>query len=184
MKKIIPLLICILVIVAITGVSFAAKPDPITPDKADPFATLWATIGDLQDQIDDIELLPGPQGPQGEQGPAGQDGADGATVHLGEWSDASTYQLDTLYTASTDGFVCVYCTFGSLLPTEVRVYGFTPADVGNMKARTALTINPNLTDQGFMMPVRSGDTWKVEAWGVVDAIDAMGYRIYWLPLSG
>jgi hypothetical protein len=36
---------------------------------------LRAQVADLQQQIDDIELIPGPQG---EQGPPGADGADGA----------------------------------------------------------------------------------------------------------
>ncbi len=38
---------------------------------------------DLQNQIDTIELTPGPQGPTGPQGPAGQDGAVGATGAAG-----------------------------------------------------------------------------------------------------
>lgn len=39
-----------------------------------PFQTLWDAIADLQTQIENIELTPGPQG---EQGPPGQDGIDG-----------------------------------------------------------------------------------------------------------
>jgi len=42
-----------------------------------PFQTLWDAIADLQTQIENIELTPGPQGEQGIQGPPGQDGADG-----------------------------------------------------------------------------------------------------------
>ena len=54
---------------------------------------IWVAIMDLQKQITNIQLIPGPrgeqgpqgepgpqgeQGPQGNQGPAGADGADGA----------------------------------------------------------------------------------------------------------
>lgn len=44
---------------------------------------LQAQINALQNELDNIQLTPGPQGepgPAGPQGPAGNDGADGATV--------------------------------------------------------------------------------------------------------
>ncbi|PIR00532.1 MAG: hypothetical protein COV66_06085, partial [Nitrospinae bacterium CG11_big_fil_rev_8_21_14_0_20_45_15] len=52
-------------------------------------ANLAALIADLQNQINTIELTPGPQGPVGPigltgvQGPAGNDGANGATGAIG-----------------------------------------------------------------------------------------------------
>ena len=40
--------------------------------------SIWAAVMDLQKQINNIELTPGPTGPIGPQGPAGTPGADGA----------------------------------------------------------------------------------------------------------
>jgi len=42
-----------------------------------PFQKIWHAILDLQEQIDDIQLTPGPQGPPGEQGPEGLQGKPG-----------------------------------------------------------------------------------------------------------
>jgi len=46
-------------------------------DGGNPFDMIWEAIQDLQTQIDEIELTPGPQGPQGEQGPPGPQGPPG-----------------------------------------------------------------------------------------------------------
>lgn len=51
----------------------------VTPE-GKPFDAIWAAIEDLQAQIDEIELIPGPQGetgPQGPEGPAGPEGSQG-----------------------------------------------------------------------------------------------------------
>jgi len=45
-----------------------------------PFLEIWTALCDLQSQIDNIQLIPGPQGPagpQGEVGPAGPQGPPG-----------------------------------------------------------------------------------------------------------
>lgn len=42
-----------------------------------PFQKIWHAILDLQEQIEDIQLTPGPQGPPGEQGPEGPQGKPG-----------------------------------------------------------------------------------------------------------
>ena len=42
-------------------------------------ASLSGAIVDLQDQIDNIQLSPGPQGPQGKIGPAGDNGTNGVS---------------------------------------------------------------------------------------------------------
>ena len=54
MRKLVALFGILLVIVAITGVGQTIKPNPVTPDSADPFAALWAAIQDLQNQIRSI----------------------------------------------------------------------------------------------------------------------------------
>ena len=62
-----------------------AKPS----DQINRFDLLWAAIADLQNQIDNIQLIPGPQGeqgpvgPMGPQGPQGDTGATGATGATG-----------------------------------------------------------------------------------------------------
>jgi len=57
-----------------------------------PFTSIQNQIGDLQDQIDNIQLIPGPprpQGPQGEtgpQGPSGQSGGGGfGSIYHSDW---------------------------------------------------------------------------------------------------
>ena len=62
-----------------------------TPGNAVPFQALWdavanlegqiaAAVANLQAQIADIQLAPGPQGPQGEPGPQGLPGKPGANL--------------------------------------------------------------------------------------------------------
>jgi len=49
-----------------------------------PFQALWDAIADLQDQIDELELIPGPVGPQGPQGEQGEPGPPGPQGEQGE----------------------------------------------------------------------------------------------------
>lgn len=49
-----------------------------------PLDSLWAAIADLQEQINNIELLPGPIGPEGPQGPQGEMGPIGPQGPQGE----------------------------------------------------------------------------------------------------
>jgi len=43
-----------------------------------PFDMPWEAIAGLQEQIDNIELVPGPEGPKGEQGDQGLQGPEGS----------------------------------------------------------------------------------------------------------
>jgi len=73
MKKI-KLFIPFLVIALLVGVGVAtAKDQP----QGTPFQAIWDAIAYLQEQIDNIELIPGPQGPEGPQGPQGKQGPAG-----------------------------------------------------------------------------------------------------------
>jgi len=45
--------------------------------EGEPFQALWNAVKNLQQQIDNIELNPGPQGPVGPQGPQGEPGPRG-----------------------------------------------------------------------------------------------------------
>lgn len=100
MKKGIFLVISVVLVFSmLVGPSSALLPEksPIPP--GNPFNTIWTLFQDLQtqitalqDQVNTIELTPGPQGekgdtgaqgPQGEVGPAGETGATGATGPAG-----------------------------------------------------------------------------------------------------
>jgi hypothetical protein len=67
----IALLVIALVLVFSINVAFAAK-------GGDPLAVVWAAIADLQHQIDNIQLIPGPQGPKGDKGDTGNTGLVGS----------------------------------------------------------------------------------------------------------
>jgi hypothetical protein len=70
-----------LVIVLLFGVNMVlAKDEP----KGTPFSAIWNVINDLQQQISNIQLLPGPQGPQGEQGIQGPQGIQGEPGSKGD----------------------------------------------------------------------------------------------------
>lgn len=45
--------------------------------KGGPFQAIWNAIASLQQQIDNIQLIPGPQGPPGPTGPIGSKGPQG-----------------------------------------------------------------------------------------------------------
>lgn len=64
--KISKLLAWSIILVLVLGINIA-----LAKDSGNPFNTLWQAIAYLQEQIDDIELIPGPPGQQGEPGPIG-----------------------------------------------------------------------------------------------------------------
>lgn len=72
-------------LLAIAVLSFATIPLVLGGDKPEgtPFQAIWDSINDLQTQIDNIELLPGPIGPQGPQGIQGEPGLKGDTGDKG-----------------------------------------------------------------------------------------------------
>lgn len=72
-----------IVLVLFLGVNVVlAKDDP----NGTPFRHLWQAIKNLQEQIDNIQLIPGPQGPKGDpgsQGPQGPIGPQGERGPMG-----------------------------------------------------------------------------------------------------
>ncbi len=72
MKMVLGLLVVVFGVLALTSTTLA-KPD----DSADPFQLLWNAIADIRAQIDNIELLAGPQGPKGDPGETGSVGPEG-----------------------------------------------------------------------------------------------------------
>ena len=55
----------------------AALPATSSLPSGKAYETIWSFLQDLQNQIKNIQLTPGPQGPTGPTGPAGNDGAQG-----------------------------------------------------------------------------------------------------------
>jgi hypothetical protein len=81
---------------------------------------------------------------------------------FGAWETKSN---NTQYTADKDGFVCAIGTGGGTLP----VRGETPTGSIRMYGNYPNSGNP----ESIMMPVRSGDTWKV----------FNANTVYWLPIG-
>jgi len=79
MKKAFVLGSLFLVALLASGLTFAKE----TP-KGQPFQALRDAIANLQEQIDNIQLLPGPQGPQGEKGDKGDPGEQGPPGQKGD----------------------------------------------------------------------------------------------------
>lgn len=57
----------------------------VASDGGNPFDMLWEAVQDLQSQIDEIELTPGPTGPIGPQGPQGPPGGFDAPDYDSGW---------------------------------------------------------------------------------------------------
>ncbi len=178
--------VAIALILVFVAAAFAGVVTLNNKDLSGPNGRIWNAINDLQTQINNIPAgsqgpqgEQGPQGIPGEQGPAGNDGADGATVHFGEWSDFTTYKLDTQYTAATDGFVIVHSALDSEATQPVYVNGYTPDGMEKMFIKH----EPGSTGS-FMFPVRAGDTWNVYpgAYNPADIVYVHCY-ILWIPLS-
>lgn len=67
-----------LLLVIMTPTAFAATTQPSILLK-NPFLRIWNAIHNLQNQLNNINLTPGPEGPQGPQGPQGEPGVCSCT---------------------------------------------------------------------------------------------------------
>jgi hypothetical protein len=104
MKKII-IGVCAVVIILSAGM---AKAISITPeDLYGPLEPVWRAIDNLQKQIKDIRLTPGPQGEVGPIGPQGPQGEPGDTVNI---IDANNINLGPLLDFTLDGNIKFYDT--------------------------------------------------------------------------
>jgi hypothetical protein len=84
-KKLLTIAIA-LVIFVIVASPVSAIPTKSPLPTANPWNIVWGLFQDLQKQITNIQLMPGPQGPAGATGATGAQGpvgTDGATVHFG-----------------------------------------------------------------------------------------------------
>jgi len=104
MKKYIVL--SVLALVLVSGTALAKSENGV------PFADVWSAITNLQNQITNIQLLPGPQGEQGLQGIQGEQGEKG---DKGDSGDSATHGAGNIafltsvtngtYVLKTDGTV-------------------------------------------------------------------------------
>ena len=88
MKKSLLAVVLVIAILCVANSAFAVVEKPSNWWKA-PFEKVWTAILNLQDQISQIEPVPGPQGdagpqgPQGEPGPVGPEGIQGEVGPIG-----------------------------------------------------------------------------------------------------
>ncbi len=88
--RLLALVLCAVTVSAVTITGAAAGVVKVSEkDKTGTNGNIWTAIADLQTQINNIQLIPGPkgdtgaQGPQGETGPQGPQGETGATGATG-----------------------------------------------------------------------------------------------------
>lgn len=89
------------ILIILFGVNFVFAKD-VPP--GEPFKAIWEAIASIQEQINNIELLPGPQGPPGPPGPEGPQGPAGITGA----GDVAFIYVDggnSKYVLKTDGTV-------------------------------------------------------------------------------
>ena len=142
------------------------------------FQELWAAVCDLQQQIDNIQLIPGPQGPPGPTGATGLQGPPGvpcnACVDSSSIADGSVATVDIVNGAITlaklaansvnsanivDGSITnvdVSATAGIAFSKIANTALFTDILVGS-KSLTATTIS-SLADQTVAVTVTGADT--------------------------
>ena len=104
------LLVTALALVLSINITIAAK-------GGDPLAAVWAAIADLQQQIDNIHLIPGPQGEPGlngqpgEQGPMGLQGSAGPSLKIVDANgDVVGHLIDRASTGISDDGAVVFDT--------------------------------------------------------------------------
>jgi len=132
-------------IISVPGYIQAAEAQSVDKQSLD---EIWSTINSLQDQVDNIQLIPGPEGPQG---PIGEQGSKGERGIKGNFGDFSTYLKEIPRTASNnkiepDRFE-LECDEGDIAlsggftgPPEVHTSTYLPSWDENQKAVTGWTI--------------------------------------------
>ncbi len=123
-----------------------------------------AADNNLQSQMDNIELTPGPLGPVGPVGPAGPSGAFG---------DYQSRQINVRYKAASDGMVIASLSkspsggtnwiIGDIWAPEWRVIA---RDIGTHAA-------------SITFPVKKGTTWQVRA----NSNPGVTTSVTWMPMG-
>jgi len=187
-KKILYLSLAVVVLIlCASSVTAFVSPSPGIKDPT--FSKVWVAIMDLQTQIKNIQLIPGPTGPTGPTGPAGTNGvngkdgapgADGATVHFGP--NGAVYDSIDVYeyeagTAATDGFAMAKC-----YANDVNIRTVVFGNINNVQQIRSVGIAPppevsgGWPDSMIVMPVAKGEVWKVYG------LHCSYFSVYWRPL--
>lgn len=134
------LIITALVIVFSLNIAFAAN----TPN-GQPFNALWQAIVLLEEKINNIQLLPGPQGPQGEPGPRGIQGPPGQP----SWDEnrianleARVAHLESLHPATTTPEELIL--WNNYTPVSDRTLGPIIETGNSTKARLVFDWKPGI----------------------------------------
>ena len=162
------------VLLAGSQVIYAEPP----PGNGSPFDEIRAAIEDLytivsglQDQIDAIQLLPGPQGPVGPKGPQGPEGPPGSGVRVitteweppyGEDGFAHFSYIVEGITEPTTAIVYLTCELASYIHyeivmeqpvNEIHVMPTTHGDFIKPQAMFAVTLTQELNTVEFMISI-------------------------------
>jgi hypothetical protein len=157
-KKILYLTIAVVIVLLGTSAVVAA-----------PKPNVWDSIADLQTSVTNL------WGNATEQQNAIDAIQPGTSVRFGNWNDGGPYVKNTMYTATSDGFVCAYCYL--LFPSDpVQYYGWTG---GGYKAALSL-ITGTTNFGGLTFPVREGDSWRIDE--ISPGTANANCVISWLPL--
>ena len=135
-----------------------------------PFATLQDQINNLQDQIDTIQLTPGPPGPQGEQGPQGIQGPPGpqgpaggggfGSIYISDWTNAiSECQAITDRNGVVVGYECVAkCNSGDQVISGGYQFATSAAAESFFVYGSSPKVFDNDNDEGWAVLVKKGPT--------------------------
>lgn len=104
--------------------------------------------------------------------------AEGNHGHGGTFGAWGLKSFDTIYQATTDGFVVAYGTAG--WQGTIRMIGYTDSSNPPTTARVADQGNASYVGSasgGILMPVRKNDYYQIEL------ISGTGESVYWLPAA-
>jgi hypothetical protein len=95
---------------------------------------------------------------------------------FGPWSQTEC-ALNTVYTASTDLLVVAWGVEHTS-QNHFGLHGFTPAELGVPRLASTSRVEAGSQYSHILMPVRNGDTWKIEDYGSADE-----FHCWTLPLG-
>jgi hypothetical protein len=176
-KKFLTFIIAFLILVASIPTA-SAIPSGGLPEAWKAINDLIAKVANLQDQIANIQLTPGPQGETGPAGPQGPQGPTGAMRHFGGYQEIPVDLSSGIYNhynaVETDGFVV--CTCWGISEFNGYLAGDTMSGTKLMSFRSP-SPPEYATAASITMPVQQGAGWNVR-WNNCNYL----VKLYWIPL--